>query len=141
MHDDIGDVAVDEDLARREPRDLVRRYARVRAADPQVLRRLLALQPREEPRVRGERAARPGLVVLQELRQAQRPSASCRIASRSSSSSRPMSSAAGRARDSGLAWPAHNAMKSALPILAEACRSLPVTPFCAGKASCGLPSI
>ena len=38
--DDVGDVAMDEDLARREADDLVRGHAAVRAADPEVLGRL-----------------------------------------------------------------------------------------------------
>src|SRR5262249_46787231 len=50
-------------------------------------------------------------------------------------SSRAMSPAAGNALESGEACPAHKASKWGLPALAEACRSLPVTLFCAGKAS------
>jgi hypothetical protein len=38
VHDDVGDVAVDEQLARQQTDDLVGRHARIRAADPQVLR-------------------------------------------------------------------------------------------------------
>ena len=41
VHDDVGDVAVDEHLAGREADDLVGRHAAVRAADPEVLGRLL----------------------------------------------------------------------------------------------------
>ena len=44
----VGDVAVDEQLARIEVDDLVGRHPAVGAADPQVFRRLLALQPLEE---------------------------------------------------------------------------------------------
>ena len=36
MHHQVGDVAVDEQLARRQAHDLVRRHAAVGAADPQV---------------------------------------------------------------------------------------------------------
>ncbi len=39
--DDVGDVAVDEYFTRRQPDNLVGRHPRIRAADPQVLRRLL----------------------------------------------------------------------------------------------------
>ena len=42
VHDDVGDVAVDEQLARQQADDLVGRHAAVGAADPQVARRLLA---------------------------------------------------------------------------------------------------
>jgi hypothetical protein len=34
MDDDVGDVAVDEELARQQADNLVRRHARVAAADP-----------------------------------------------------------------------------------------------------------
>ena len=41
MHHHVGDVAVDEYLARRHADDLVGRHARIRAADPQILGVLL----------------------------------------------------------------------------------------------------
>ncbi len=41
MHHHIGDVAVDEHLAGRETGHLIRWHPRIRAADPQVLGRLL----------------------------------------------------------------------------------------------------
>ena len=41
VHDDVGDVAVHEQLARHQADDLVGRHPAVGAADPQVLRRLL----------------------------------------------------------------------------------------------------
>ena len=57
---DVGDVAVAEDLARFEAQDRRLRAARVGAADPQDLRGLAFAQGLEEFRVRlGERAA-PG---------------------------------------------------------------------------------
>ena len=51
VDDDVGDVAVDEHLARREVNQLRRGHARVRAPDPQVLRRLLPRRriPRPSP--------------------------------------------------------------------------------------------
>ena len=55
--DDVGDVAVHEDLARREPDDLVRRHPAVRAADPEVLGRLPLGEIGEEPGVLGDLAA------------------------------------------------------------------------------------
>ena len=46
VDDDVGDVAVDEQLAGQQADDLVGRHAAVRAADPQVLRRLLRRERR-----------------------------------------------------------------------------------------------
>src|SRR5262249_36005867 len=57
VHDDIGDVAVDEHLTRLQIGDVGRRYAAVRAADPQVPRRLLVSELGEEV---GMLAAQPG---------------------------------------------------------------------------------
>jgi len=59
VHDDVGDVPMDEELAGQETDDLVRRNAAVRASDPQVPRLLLARQPREEV----------GVAATNELRQ------------------------------------------------------------------------
>jgi len=67
MHDDVGDVAMHEDLARREPDHLVRRHPAVGAADPQVFRRLLLDQAREKLGVLGVHAFRPVLVVGEEM--------------------------------------------------------------------------
>jgi hypothetical protein len=50
VDDDVGDVAVDEQLARLEVDELVGRDAAVGAADPQVLRRLLLQKAGEEAR-------------------------------------------------------------------------------------------
>ena len=63
MHDEVGDVAMNENLAGIEPEDLVGRYAAVRAADPQVSRRLLARETREEFRIQRPPLGRPGAVV------------------------------------------------------------------------------
>jgi hypothetical protein len=41
VHHHVGHVAVHEDLARLQAGDLVGRHAAVRAADPQVLARLI----------------------------------------------------------------------------------------------------
>ena len=67
VHHDVRDVAVDEDLARREPDDLVRRYPAVGAADPEVLGRLALREPGEEVGVAGHHLGRPGAVALEEL--------------------------------------------------------------------------
>ena len=50
---EVGDVAVDEELAGIEVDDLVRRHAAVGAADPEIFRRLLAHEPPEEARIGG----------------------------------------------------------------------------------------
>src|SRR5690606_4341000 len=63
VHDHVGDVAVDEDLARGHVDDLVGRHARVRAADPQVFGGLLLGQAGEELRVLGADALGPGVVA------------------------------------------------------------------------------
>jgi hypothetical protein len=67
MDDDVGDVAMHEKLARQQADDLVRRHARIRAADPQVLRRL---QARQFEKILGSiflHAARPGTVEVEEV--------------------------------------------------------------------------
>jgi hypothetical protein len=48
VHDEVGDVAVDEHLAGREADELRRGHARVGAPDPEVLGRLLPREPAEE---------------------------------------------------------------------------------------------
>src|SRR5690606_41614150 len=53
----------DEHLARGHVDDLVGRYARVRAPDPEVLGRLLLGQPGKELRVLGADALGPGVVA------------------------------------------------------------------------------
>ena len=74
MHDDVGDVAVDEHLARRQADDLVGRHAAVGAADPEVFRRLLpASRPKnsgwrmrsDQARLRSSRCLREGMASHQ----------------------------------------------------------------------------
>ncbi len=65
----VGDVAVDEHLARVQPDDLVGRHPAVRAADPEVFRRLLPQQPLEEIGIVGEPARRPVAVARLEVGQ------------------------------------------------------------------------
>src|SRR3546814_1894839 len=67
MHHHVGDVAMDEHLARRQADDLVGRHARVGAADPQVLGRLQLGQALEELRVFVADAVGPGVVVAQQF--------------------------------------------------------------------------
>ena len=67
VHDDVGDVAVDEHLARRQADDLVGGDAAVRAADPEVLGRLPGGETGEEVRVGCDHRGRPGAVALEEL--------------------------------------------------------------------------
>ena len=51
MHDHVGDIAVDKQLARRHADQFVSRDAAVRTADPQVFRRLLGSEVFEEIRI------------------------------------------------------------------------------------------
>src|SRR5262245_54622502 len=52
-----------EKLARVEAHDLVGRHPAIRAADPKVLRCLLAFEPFEEISVGGDHPLRPGTVI------------------------------------------------------------------------------
>ncbi len=67
VDDDVGDVAVDEELARREIDEVVRRHAAVGAADPEILRRLLLQEAGEEAGPRGFHLLRPPAVVLEQF--------------------------------------------------------------------------
>ena len=67
VDDEVGDVAVDEHLAGREPRQLRRRHAAVRAADPQETRRLLLGERAEKPRLLRLYALRPGSIILKQF--------------------------------------------------------------------------
>src|SRR5216683_3981781 len=64
MHDLVGDVAVDEDLAGQEADHLVGGHPAVRAADPQELGRLLVAQLGEEAGMLLLHVARPFPVIL-----------------------------------------------------------------------------
>ena len=59
---DVRDIAVDEQFARIEIDDLVGGHAAVGTTDPQVLRRLLTGEAREEAGIVGDHALRPGAV-------------------------------------------------------------------------------
>ena len=67
MHDDVGHVAVHEDLAGVEPGDLVGRHAAVSAADPHVLGRLLLRQAGEEAGFAFFGGSSPGAVGGQQV--------------------------------------------------------------------------
>ena len=58
VHDYVGNVAMDEELAWQQADDVVGRYAAVRASDPQVARPLLLRQPRKEFRITPANALR-----------------------------------------------------------------------------------
>ncbi len=60
---EIGDVAVDEQLAGIEIDDLVRRHAAVGAADPEIFGRLLAFEAAKEVAVLGDLALCPLAIV------------------------------------------------------------------------------
>src|SRR6185437_1337380 len=63
VHDEISDIAMDEDLARGQADNLIRRHAAVGAADPEVFRCLLRGQSLEEFRLLADGAGRPLAVI------------------------------------------------------------------------------
>ena len=67
VHHEVGDVAVDEHLARQHVHDLVRGYPAVGAADPEVLRRLDLREAREELRVLRAHPVGPGAVAVEKV--------------------------------------------------------------------------
>ena len=67
VDDDVRDVAVHEELARRETDDLVRRHSAVRAADPQVPRGLLRGKARKVVGVALGDAPGPGPVACEQI--------------------------------------------------------------------------
>src|SRR5262249_20450183 len=68
VDDDVGDVAVNEELARQEAHDLVGRHAAVGAPDPEEARRLLPRETVEKARIPFVHPFRPAAVVLEQLR-------------------------------------------------------------------------
>jgi hypothetical protein len=60
---EIGDVAVHEQLTGIEADDLVRGHPAVGASDPQILGRMLSLEPAEEAFVGGDLAPCPVAIV------------------------------------------------------------------------------
>ena len=67
VHHHVGDIAMDEDVARQQADDLVGGHAAVGAADPQVGGRLLARELGEELRILPVNALGPFAVVLEQL--------------------------------------------------------------------------
>jgi hypothetical protein len=69
VHHEIGDVSVDEDLARRQAEDLVGRHARIGAADPQIARRMLRGELAEVFGIVCKPGLLPGAVAVEEFGQ------------------------------------------------------------------------
>ena len=67
VHDDVGDIAVDEELARCEAGDLVGRHPAVGAADPQIARLLLLGELGEVIRIARAQIGSPGVVSLEQV--------------------------------------------------------------------------
>lgn len=67
VHHEIGDIAVDENLAGRQPDDLIRRHAAIGATDPQIPRCLLRGKASEEIRIGTKRGLRPAPVIRKEM--------------------------------------------------------------------------
>jgi hypothetical protein len=67
MHHHVGDIAMDEDLARQQADDLVGRHARIGAADPQQLRRLQVRELFEIARIDFAHLVRPGAIEVEQV--------------------------------------------------------------------------
>jgi hypothetical protein len=66
VDDDVGDVAMNEELAGEQADDLVGRNTAVGTADPEIFRRLLRSEGSEEIRLRRGDPLRPQPVVVEE---------------------------------------------------------------------------
>ena len=64
---DVGDIPMDEHFARTQADDLVRRHSTVRTPDPQVTRRLLCDEIREESRIVVQHRLRPSPIVVEQV--------------------------------------------------------------------------
>nr|GEU28124.1 hypothetical protein [Tanacetum cinerariifolium] len=69
MHDHVGDIAMDEHIARRQAQQFIGRYPAVRTADPQVLGGGLVGQAVEEIGIAFDFRGSPATVVLQQATQ------------------------------------------------------------------------
>jgi hypothetical protein len=69
VHDEIGDVAMNEEFAWLQSHDLIGRNAAVRAADPEILGRLLFGQLLKKVRLAGTDVVRPSSVVVEKVSQ------------------------------------------------------------------------
>lgn len=67
MNDQVGDVAMDKQLTRKEPDDLVGGNVAVGATDPQIAWRLPANQSVEEVRLAIRHGGRPTAVVIEKM--------------------------------------------------------------------------
>ncbi len=67
MQHHVGDIAVDEQIARQQADNLVGRHPRIGTADPQVLRHLLLGQFGEELRILFLDRLGPAGVVVEEV--------------------------------------------------------------------------
>lgn len=67
FRDDVGDVAMHENLSRRQTGDLVGGHATVRAADPEILGALLVRQAGKELRIGTDHGFRPFTVRVEEV--------------------------------------------------------------------------
>src|SRR5437764_15494315 len=68
-HDQVANVAMNENLARWKIDNLIRRDPTVRTADPEILRRLLMCEAFEEFRIALVNPTRPGCVLVEEMGQ------------------------------------------------------------------------
>lgn len=64
MHDEVGNVAMNEHLPGWQSDDLIGWHTAVGAADPQILRRLLGGEALDEIRIGVDYALRPAAVFL-----------------------------------------------------------------------------
>src|SRR6266513_2473427 len=68
-HNQVADVAMNENFARRKIDNLIHRDPTVRTADPEILRRLLMRETIEEFRIALVNSTRPGRVLVEEMGQ------------------------------------------------------------------------
>ncbi len=67
VNDEVGDITVDEQLARKQTDDLVRRHPAVGASDPEIHRRLLMREAHEEFRIALQLVLGPGAVIPEQM--------------------------------------------------------------------------
>src|SRR5882724_4923340 len=87
VDDNVGDVAVDENLAGQQADDLVRRHAAVAATDPEILRRLLARELGEKLWLTLAYCLGPGAVLVEEIGEFLHRFSRSRLVSRATTSS------------------------------------------------------
>src|SRR5258708_37856812 len=67
MDHQVGDVAMDKELARRQSDDLIGRHTAVRASYPKVFRRLLLGKPAEEGGILPGHLFGPSAIIIEEM--------------------------------------------------------------------------